>query len=150
MKDSLLELLLNLFEKTLMQLKEEQRLSDQKAAIAEEETTSTTSSSKKVAVRLEQIQLAQPQSLRVLTPEEQSKLTKKSYQLLMRLVSWGLLSSEAFELVLNRLFFSDSRFVSLEETKWTLRNTLEALLTPEQFAFLDFVLYQKEDGLAIQ
>jgi uncharacterized protein Smg (DUF494 family) len=150
MKDSLFELLLNLFEKTLMQLKEEQKLSEHKEKLVPPVHESSETSTRKVAVRLEHLQSAQGQSLRVLTPEEQTKLTKKSYQLLMRLLSWGLISAEALELVLNRLFFSDSRFVSLEETQWTVRNTLEDILAPEQFAFLDFVLYQKEDGLSIQ
>jgi uncharacterized protein Smg (DUF494 family) len=88
-------------------------------------------------------------SMRVFTAEEEMKLTKASHQLLKRLGRLGVLSSDTMEMVINRLLFSDSRFANLQETKWTIRTTLADSLSSEQLAFLDLVLYQKEDGLPL-
>lgn len=145
MKDSLFEFLLSLFEKTIIQLKEKARsnlLKDEVLAIDQP-------TAKKVGVEVQILKAAAPQSMRVFTQDEQLKLTKASYQFLMRIASLGIIDSHAMELVINRLLFSDSRFVSLQETKWTIRNTLAQNLDSEQLAFLELVLYFKEDGLSL-
>ena len=67
----------------------------------------------------------------------------------MRMSTWGIISPEALERIVNQLIFSDSRYVHLQETKWTIRNTLADNLAPEQLAFLDLVLYQREDELGL-
>ena len=145
MKDNLFELLLSLFEKTLSQLKEkEQALPSPTDEVSEDKTL--TAADKKVGVQVEVLKEASPNATRVYTKEEQIKLTKASYQFLMRLESMGLVSSKSLELVINRLFFSESRFVSLQETKWTIRNTLAHSLNAEQLAFLELILYCQEDG----
>lgn len=145
MKDNLFELLLSLFEKTLAQLKEQK----QSIAPNEDGSEANVTDDKKVGVEVEILKEASDIATRVFTRDEQLKLTKASYQFLMRLESMGLISSKSLELVINRLFFSESRFVSLQETKWTIRNTLEQSLNAEQLAFLELVLYCQEDGVAL-
>lgn len=143
MKDSFFEMLLHLFEKTLTQLKEKQGTPEQ------QDVTLDSSSEQKIDVPIDHIKMAQHTSIRVFTREEQMKLTKTSYQFLMRLMSWEILDSQTLELILNRLIFSESRYVSLQETKWIIRNTLAESLDADQLAFLELVLYQKEDGLPL-
>ena len=145
MKDSLFEFLLSLFEKTIVQLKERAQSNPNQA----QELLSEQLSDRKVGVEVQVLQPASQQSVRVFTADEQLKLTKASYQFLMRIASLGIIDSQALELVINRLLFSDSRFVSLQETKWTIRNTLAQNLDAEQLAFLELVLYFKEDGLSL-
>lgn len=146
MKDSLFEMLLSLFEQTLTQLKEK-HLSETTEAATELQSNASESSDKKESTELNVLKSASEHSIRIFTYGEQLKLTKASYQFLMRMLSWGVLSPDVLELVMNRLSFSDSRFVPLQETKWTIRRILEDL-EPEQLAFLDLVLYHQEDGLA--
>lgn len=95
------------------------------------------------------LKIQQHTSTRVFTYDEQMKLTKASYQFLMRMKLWKILNEESFEMVLNQLQFSESRIVTLQETKWTIRNTLASTLNEEQLAFLDLVLYQSEDELTL-
>ena len=140
MKDSLFEMLLNLFEKTLSQLKEKQQT---------EPKVFFPMAERRKEIQLEFLKPAKETSLRVFTHDETAKLTKPSYQFLMRLMTWGMISQGAIELVINKLMLSQSRFVSLQETKWTLRTTLSESLDAEQLAFLDLILYQKEDKLAL-
>lgn len=148
MKDSLFEILLGLFEKTLTQLKEKHQGSltnDGERA----NPVDITNTEQKIGVPIQVVKQASLNAMRVLTFDEQMKLTKASYQFLMRMVSLGVIDSQAFEMILNRLVFSDSRFVSLQETKWTIRNTLAQSLAADQLAFLELVLYHTEDGLSL-
>jgi len=147
MKDNLFELLLSLFEKTLSQLKEKEQSLTPNEEIGEEKELK--SADKKVGVQVQFLKEANSNATRVYIKEEQIKLTKASYQFLMRLASMGLISSQSYELIINRLFFSESRFVSLQETKWTIRNTLSHSLNAEQLAFLELILYSKEDGIVL-
>lgn len=142
MKDSFFELLLHFFEKTIADLKDQQV----KPVVSSAETEA---GPKVVRVQVEHLKSAQDSSVRVFTHYEQHKLTKASHQFLVRMASWGIISSETLELIINRLIFSDSRFVSLQETKWVTRNALVAGLSFEQAAFLDLILYQKEDQLSL-
>ena len=143
MKDNLFEMLLTLFEKTLTQLKEnhastsESDIDREKQAGASPETHASF------------IKSAHSDSIRVFTFDEQMKLTKASYQFLMRVALWGILAPDVLELIINQLIFSESRFVTLQETKWTIRSTLANSLDAEQLAFLDLVLYHKEDELPL-
>ncbi len=147
MKDNLFEMLLNLFEKTLTQLKEK-HASTHKDDI-DREKQAETQGSVNVETDVAFVKSSHRDSMRVFTYDEQMKLTKASYQFLMRMSSWGIVSPDVFELILNQLSFSESRFVSLQETKWTIRNTLASSLDAEQLAFLDLVLYHKEDELLL-
>lgn len=147
MKDNLFELLLSLVEKTLSQLKEKEQSLTSNNKIIEEKQLPTTD--KKVTVPVQIFKSANRKSTRVFIKEEQMKLTKASYQFLKRLESMGLITSQSIELIINRLFFSESRFVSLQETKWTIRNTLASGLDNEGLAFLDLILYSKEDGAVL-
>lgn len=138
MKDSFFDMLMNFFEKTLMQITEKKVRDDLNDA------RETAESNNKEALLL---RAAQCQSIRVFTPEEQMKLTKASYQFLMRLMQWGIISSETMEVIINQILFSDSRYVTLSETKWIIRNTLAEHLDAAQLVFLDLVLYRREDEL---
>lgn len=147
MKDNLFEMLLNLFEKTLTQLKETHASTSKNDIDCEKQTDVQDVSNS--GADLAFIRPARHDSIRVFTHIEQMKLTKASYQFLMRVALWGIVAPDVFELILNQLIFSDSRFVSLQETKWTIRNTLASSLDAEQLAFLDLVLYHKEDELLL-
>lgn len=92
---------------------------------------------------------AQKTAIRVFTVDEQRKLTKASYQFLARLMRLEIIAEETMEFIINQLLFSESRFVGIEETKWTIRNTLADNLDVNQLAFLDLVLYQTEDKLSL-
>jgi hypothetical protein len=143
MKDNLFEMLLNLFEKSLTQLQKSHQSLDKDASETNEE---------EVLHAEEQslyVRAAHQKSTRVLTYEEQMKLTKASYQFLMRMRLWNIIDIDVFETILNQLQFSESRIVTLQETKWTIRNVLATDLNEEQLAFLDLVLYRTEDELAI-
>lgn len=147
MKTSLFEILLSLFEKTLTQLKEKQQLTI--SPLRDGKPNDAISTDAKVGLEIKILKEPSTQAMRVFSLDEQLKLTKASYQFLVRLGSLGVISAHTMELIINRLFFSDSRFVSLQETKWTIRNTLAQTLDPIQLAFLELVLYFKEDGLSL-
>lgn len=151
MKDNLLEMLLTLFKKTLTQL-EESYVPGTPEEVDTAQTTDlqvTSTEGKKKSLEMVWFRSQEATSMRVFTPDEQLKLTKASHQFLKRLARLGVISTDAMELIINRLLFSESRFVNLQETKWTIRSTLADTLTAEQLAFLDLVLYQKEDGLPL-
>ncbi len=147
MKDNLFEMLLNLFEKTLSQLKENHEPTIVEETDDNQEMSAHTSLREGTYPSF--VKSAELHSTRIFTYDEQMKLTKASYQFLMRLASWDVLPPDLMELILNQIIFSESRFVSLQETKWTIRNTLASILNAEQLAFLDLVLYHKEDKLTL-
>lgn len=150
MKDSLFEMLLGLFEKTLTEIKESATL-DKNAEAKEikELTDASMSFADEESLRAEFIKSSQADSIRVFTQHEQIKLTKASYQFLMRMLVWGVILPDRFEIIINQLIFSESRIVTLEEAKWTLRNVLSETLTDEQLTFLDLILYEREDKHSI-
>lgn len=141
MKDGLFEMLMNFFEKSLSQLKENTLLNIEGAAADEDA----------VAIERGRLYLKEPTSkaVRVFTCEEQFKFTRPGYQFLMRMMLWGVVASDTMEKIIHKLFYSDSRFVTLEETKWAIRTVLAEELSASQMAFLDLVLYQEEDGLPL-
>tara|TARA_Y100000588_G_scaffold382569_1_gene470328 strand:- start:920 stop:1369 length:450 start_codon:yes stop_codon:yes gene_type:complete len=148
MKDSFFEMLLNLFEKTLSEIKEN-HISDtdveqENDMVGSEEIMPDVSS-----LKAEVIQSQAMDSMRVFTYHEQMKLTKASYQFLMRMLVWEVIHPDTIEIIINRLIFSESRIITLEETKWTVRNVLADVLDQDQRAFLDLILYQQEDGYTL-
>ncbi|MDF1683251.1 MAG: DUF494 family protein [Legionellaceae bacterium] len=164
MKDNLLEMLLTLFEQTLTQLKEayipeipkDLALNELNALNTEQALNQSTNvevssaaTGKKTTLEMLWFRSASNQSARVFTPAEQIRFTSASHQFLKHLGRLGVLSHDAMEFVINRLMFSESRFINLQETKWAVRNTLAENLPSSQLAFLDLVLYQKEDGLPL-
>lgn len=140
MKDNLFEMLINLFEKSLAQLKKTQAKVESEEGLSEEAVDDS---------ELLCVKLMNPMSFRILTLDEQIKLTKASYQFLMRIKRWGVLQPELMEKVLHQLMESDSNLVSLEETKWTIRHVMAPYLDKDQLAFLDLVLYRHEDKVTI-
>jgi Smg protein len=143
MKDNLFELLLNLFEQSLTQLQKSHKSADQETT-EQQEGELIHSDDQSLYIRT-----AQQNATRVLTYDEQMKMTKASYQFLMKMKLWGVIDNDCFELVMNQLHFSESRIITLQETKWTIRNILANTLNEEQLAFLDLVLYQSEDELTL-
>lgn len=137
MKDNWIELLFNLFEKSLAQLKEEHESSLEKETLSLLEDKALPEESAFIKAN-------DQGSTRVLSPWEQARLTKPGYQFLMRMKLLGLFSNESFEQIMNAIQFSDSRFVNLEETKWIIRKILAGKVDIQQLAFLDLVLYHKE------
>lgn len=140
MKDNLFEMLLNLFEKSLTQLRKSHTSINSDSL--NEENEENTSYEDEHMLR---IKAPGDFSTRVFTYDEQMKLTKASYQFLMRMKLWNILDHDLFETILNQLHSSDSRVITLQETKWTIRNVLAEQLNEKQLAFLDLVLYQVED-----
>ena len=148
MKDNFFEMLLNLFEMTLSQIKDHHESKNAKNIDSEKVVVESIGGNIVISA-LEIFKKAGNNSIRVFTNEEQMKLTKASYQFLMRIKAWGFVTYEMFELIISKLIFSESRFVSLQETKWTIRNTLANSLDVTQLAFLDLVLYHAEDELLL-
>lgn len=136
MEDSLFEMLMNFFEKNLPQSKENNASETSNDELVEED----------VSEQLFYIRPASAKAIRLFTAEERNKLTKASYQFLTKLMLWQVLSIETVEEIMNQLLSSDSYFVSLQEMKWAIRDTLAEDLTPSQLAFLELVLYQQEDN----
>ncbi|GGI88489.1 DUF494 family protein [Legionella impletisoli] len=149
MKDSLFEMLLSLFEKTLSELKESTSAKAASDTSLQPSSLETKSELSAETIRAEILQSPKHTSLRVFTYHEQMKFTKASYQFLMRMLVWDVIHPDTMELIINQLIFSDSRIVTLEEAKWTVRNVLAEILNPDQLAFLDLVLYQKEDEYTV-
>ena len=148
MKDNLLELLMNFFEKSLSKLtrgQTENNTTTDITATNESDDNELESNENSALI----VRAARNTSIRIFTANEQIKFTKASYQFLTRMLLWGIIASETLELVINQLSNSESRFVTLQETKWTIRNLLAENLDESQLAFLDLVLYQKEDKLPL-
>jgi Smg protein len=143
MKDNLFELLLNLFEKSLNQLQKNHESADNETELMHDDELHGTSD---VSLTL---RAALDSSTRVFTYDEQMKMTKASYQFLMRMKQCGVIDFDVFEQVMHQVQCSDSRIVTLQETKWTIRTSLASNLSEQQLAFLDLVLYQSEDELTV-
>jgi uncharacterized protein Smg (DUF494 family) len=147
MKDNLFEMLMNFFEKTLTQIKESNPKNEPNTAVSTEDSPLDNLLMSNNGNPI--INQRKKESIRIFTPEEQFKLTKASYQFVVRLMRLDVIAAEAIEEIIHQLLFSDSSFVTLQETKWAIRNTLAEQLNPKQLAFLDLVLYQKEDRLPL-
>lgn len=144
MKDNLFEMLLSLFETSLSQLQE-----DHKPSESESSEDATEEEHSAADEQIQHFKLQEQTSTRVFTYDEQVKLTKASYQFLMRMKLWKVIDGQTFEQIMDQVQFSDSRVVTLQETKWLIRSVMSSDLTEEQIAFLDMVLYQAEDELTI-
>lgn len=132
MKDSMFELLLSLFEKSLAQLRKRDLLSNPDSDLLPHEAHNENSNL--------MVKLQNHSSTRVFTYEEQMKLTKASQQFLMKMKTWHMLNEQQFETIMSQLLFSDSRIVNLEETKWVIKNTLSNDLSNNQLLFIESVL----------
>lgn len=139
MKDPLLDALMRLFSDCLSQRR------------AQKDEDGTSNSSFGGLPYLEEntyfIRPAHLQSRRIFNPEELLKLSRRSYQFLEKLIQLDLIGEHSLELIINQLLFSDSSFVELDETKWTVQQTLADGLSQDQRAFLNLVLYDQEDNV---
>lgn len=141
MKDNLFEMLIQLFEKALTHVKETsedkapQKPGDDLFAGMGDDNTSLILGN------------ASHESTRVYHEEETKKFTSASHQFLMRFCAMKLVSQEVMELILHQLSLSKDPVISLSELKWSIRKAVSNILDFEQLAYLDLVLYQKEDGI---
>ena len=139
MKDSLFEMLMNFFERSLSRLQEDSKATDD-SQLESQLNENDSQESRSLFLKMQSAT-----AIRIFTEYEKIKMTKSSYQFIMRLIQLEVIETETMEYILHQLFNSESRFVTLQETKWTIRNILDENLDAEQLAFLDLVLYQKED-----
>lgn len=144
MKDSLLEILMNFFEKTLTQIKE----TNQEAQSADPLVSASAESHDKELIESHLFLRRQAKtSQRVFTPIEQFKLTKASYQYLVRIMRLEIIAPEIMEEILHQLLISDSSFVTVLETKWAIRTVLASRITdPKEAAFIDMLLASKDEA----
>ena len=143
MKENLFELLLNLFEKSLEQIKQGEFSADYLDNALEDELQGQDFS------ELIEINMPEKYSERIIIPEERIKITKAAYQFLTRLNLTDLISARHFEHIMNQVLFSESRIVNLEEMKWLTRNILENSLDDGQLELLDRVLFGDDEPVTI-
>ena len=137
MKDHLLDMLFDLFEKGLNQLKKYHSDHTNPASdIIEVPITSQDRPYKRTKTE---------PSLRIISDLEQIKLTKSSYQFLMRMKLLGIIEAESFEHVMNLLQFSESRIVTLHETKWAIRKVLSEMLDKGEMDFLELIFHRENE-----
>ena len=141
MKDSLFEMLMNFFEKSLTRLTEK----EPKTGDIPDQDILECNDAENIERHALTLRTPGEKSIRVFTSDELMKFTKPGYQFLMRVISWEIIGFETMELIINQLVFSESPIVTLEEIKWTIRNTLADNLDSGQLAFLDLVLSRKEN-----
>lgn len=89
--------------------------------------------------------LTHQDSMRIFTSEEKFRFTKMSYQFIMRFMQLRLVEPIIMENIIHQLLHGGSRFISIEETKWAIINTLTNHLDTKQLAFLELILCRKED-----
>lgn len=137
MKDSLFDILFTFFEKRLAHLKQDKTL---EARDASEHNTAPN-----------EVTLREPgcNAMRIFIEPELARFSKASYQFLVRMLRAKIIHPALMEQIIHSLVASDSRYVSLEETKWTMRNKLSTHLSTKDLAFLDLILYQKEEGFSV-
>jgi uncharacterized protein Smg (DUF494 family) len=140
MNDNLMELLFDLVEKSLAQLKKNFMPDNTEQQDNKVDVTS-----------LEEYKypIKHKNKVRIVTYQEQMKLTKLSYQFLLRMQALGIITEDAFENILDLLQSSHSRIVHLDETKWAIQKVLAQSLDDNQQAFLDLLLYHKENNHAL-
>ncbi len=141
MKDNLFELLLNLFENSLSQL---HKGTEQETLASEADDESSAGTEHSLFIRA-----AHASSTRIFTYAEQMKLTKAGYQFLMKMKLLGVVDHEHFEQIMNQLDTSESRIITLQEIKWTIRYILANTLSEEQLAFLELVLQPIDEKHAL-
>lgn len=146
MKDSLLDMLMIFFENGLAQITQNNTQHSNKVSAVDDNLSQANTDN---SVQSLIIKPAMTTSTRVFTSTERIKFTKASYQFLTRMLLWGIIASENIELIINQLMLSESRYVTLQETKWTAHNILAEKLDTAQLAFLDLVLYHKEDEVPL-
>lgn len=148
MKDNLLEMLMYFLENNLLHSQKKNGNTTKSEDSLESESTH---SHDELNFESETLVIKSPRlnSIRIFTKEEKQRLTKASYQFLMRLIQLDVIAQETLELIINQLIFSESRFVTLYETKYTIRNALAEHIDRKQLALLDLILYHKEDRLPL-
>lgn len=141
MKDRLFEMLLTLFENSLNQLQKDALAIDAIDEIIDEDIDESS--------QFQRFKKQSATATRVLTYDEQLKLTKASYQFLMRMKVLNILKPQDFEMVMDQLMASDTEIISLPETKWTIKNVLSSTLDENQLTFLNLILYHAEEEMIL-
>ena len=136
MKDSLFQILLDLFKNSLTN-----DLSDDE----KQEMLNIEQSAEPIIVNRQSMK-----SERILSLEERTKLSDKSSHFLYQMIQAGLLNSEKTEEVLSKVGMSESYCVSLEELKWIMRDVLDYELSTDELAYLDLILYAEVKDFNLQ
>ena len=137
MKDSLFQMLLNLFEKS----------------ISQDLTNLVNNSSVEIEESLASdpiiIKQATSKSTRVIAECEYRKMTKAGLQFIYRMLEVKLIGQENLEVILQQIEDSESSLVSLEEVKWIIRENLSTDLEPAQLAYMDRIIYPEDKAHVI-
>lgn len=139
MKNSLIDILLSLFESALEPHNktdnQENTLQEDFKVIREGETTAEFVKSKNT------------DSLRVLSFEERIKLTKPAHQLLLQIYASEILPHDVIEVILNKLVEKNiDNYITYDDIKYIIKSTLKSEMDDKQLAIIDLLFYQKEDG----
>lgn len=145
MKENLFEILLNLFEKTITHIKENNLYEDERNNSSNDEPIANAFPKNPESTLI--VKKASPNSLRIYNEDEMLQFTKSSYQFWIRFTSWGIVEQGVLELVLHQLLLSKEPVIKLDDLKVSIRNAVANILDSDQLAYLDLVLYQREDGL---
>lgn len=144
MKDSLFEALMSFFEKTLTQIKlaKLEDAASLETALLEDESESELMHEFDPCHLV--IRSAKKESFRIFTSDEQFKLTKASYQFIMRLMQLDMVSSEMMEQIIHQLMHSDSPFITIDETQWVVRNLLEEHFNADECAWIENMITKQK------
>jgi len=137
MKDSLFQMLLNLFEKSINQ--DLNNLVNNSSVEIEESLASDPIIIKQAASK----------STRVIAEFEYRKMTKAGLQFIYRMLKVKLIGQENLEVILQQIEDSESSLVSLEEVKWIIRENLSTDLEPAQLAYMDRIIYPEDKAHVI-
>lgn len=146
MKDNLLEKLMELFNDSLSKRTKAAKSSDLDRNNVKDNAIDWNELSN-IENNTYFIRESEKKSNRIPCLQEKIKLTSRSSRFLVQLHHMNIIGEKTFELILNQLVFSNSGFVTLNETKWVIFKTLESSLTENQLALLNLILYQKEDEI---
>jgi uncharacterized protein Smg (DUF494 family) len=139
MKDSLFQILLDLFKNSLNQHLDDEEEQSHEHEIEFEHTAEPII-----------VKHARTDSVRVLSTDERTKLSDKSNRFLQQMTQIGLLKSKQTEEVLSKVDLSESHCVSIDELKWIIREVLDNDLSNDELAYLDLILYAEESGNRLQ
>lgn len=134
MKESLFQMLLNLFENSLNQ-------SIQQDAQTHSEQPESTDKEKPVILRK-----ASQKATRIFSDIERMQFTRTSYRFIQQVINLQLLSTENLEKILHQIEDSGLNTVTLDEIKWLVRENLLENLDVSKQTFVDMILSPNEDG----
>ena len=131
MKEELFEILLSIFEHTISQLK--RKKSEEHSDSSQEKFLFDAEDSHPIPF----FQYPSSKAMRVVTLEEQIKLTKPALQFLTRLMHTHMLSAEQFEQVMQDVIESEARYVCFSEVHHIVHQVLSQTLSYKDLLMLE-------------